>query len=178
MTFLTDMMEKGYTQEEIFALLFESEKNKKRRRMQAIVTETIDAHRLRKMRDLLTFEKLATFKRMNGFDRVVDGEDNWFHARSLPPRPQEFNASLRSELQKLKAAISMPRQKVSNLINEIEQGKVSDEEFAVLKRLVEKRGREAAQVTVTPVDTIQHCSLCSVASARLIPNLRQMYVLS
>ena len=48
----------------------------------------------------------------------------------------------------------MPRQKVSNLINEIEQGKVSDEEFAVLKRLVEKRGREAAQVTVTPVDTI------------------------
>ena len=54
----------------------------------------------------------------------------------------------------------MPRQKVSNLINDIEQGKVSDEEIAVLKRLVEKRGREAAQVTVTPVDTVQHCSPC------------------
>ena len=52
----------------------------------------------------------------------------------------------------------MPRQKVGNLINAIEQGKVSDEEFAILKRLVEKRGREAAQVPVTPVDTVQYCS--------------------
>ena len=47
----------------------------------------------------------------------------------------------------------MPRQKVSNLINAIEQGKVSDEEFAIPKRLV-----EAVQMTVTPVDTIQYCS--------------------
>ena len=54
----------------------------------------------------------------------------------------------------------MPRQKVSNLINAIEQGKVSDEEFAILKRLVEKRGHEEAPVTVTPVDTVQHCSPC------------------
>ena len=52
----------------------------------------------------------------------------------------------------------MPRQKVSNFINAIEQGKVSDEELAILKRLVEKRGREAAQVTVTTVDTVQYCS--------------------
>ena len=39
---------------------------------------------------------------------------------------------------------------------------MTDEEFAVLKRLVEKRSREAAQaqVTVTPVDTVQHCSPC------------------
>ena len=35
---------------------------------------------------------------------------------------------------------------------------MSDEEFAVLKRLVEKRGREATQLTVTPVDTVQYCS--------------------
>ena len=28
-----------------------------------------------KMRDLLAFKKLATFRRVNGFDRVVDGED-------------------------------------------------------------------------------------------------------
>ena len=58
----------------------------------------------------------------------------------------------------MKDATSMPRQKVSNLINAIEQGKVSVEEFAIPKRLVEKRGREAAQVTVTPVDTVQYCS--------------------
>ena len=162
MTFLTDMMEKGFTQEEIFAILFESEQDRKRIRMQAIVTETVDAHCLQKIRDLLAFEKLATWRRMNDFDRVVDGEDNWFHARSLPPTPQEFSASLGSELQKLKDAISMPRLKISNLINEIEEGKVGDEEFAILEWLVEKRSREAAQaqVTVTLVDTVQHCSPC------------------
>ena len=40
--------------------------------------------------------------------------------------------------------------------------KLPDEELAVIKRYVEKRSREAAQaqVTVTPVDTVQHCSLC------------------
>ena len=109
MTFLTDMMERGYTQEEIFAILFESEQDRKRRRMQAIVTETVDAHRLRKMKDLLAFEKLATWRRMNGFDRVVDGEGNWFHGhRPLPPTPQELCASLKSELQELKNEISMP----------------------------------------------------------------------
>ena len=52
----------------------------------------------------------------------------------------------------------MPRQKVDNLINAIEQGKVSNEEFAILKRLVEKRRREAAQVNVMPADTVQYCS--------------------
>ena len=129
--------------------------------MLAIVTETVDAHRLQKMRDLLTFERLATWRRMNGFDRVADGEDNWFHGpRSLPPTPEEYAADLWCKVNEVKDAISMPRQKVGNLINAIEQGKVSDEEFAMLKRLVEKRGHEEAQVTVTPVDTVQHCSPC------------------
>ena len=141
MTFLTDMMEKGYTQEEVFAVLFESEKKKKRRQMLAIVTKTVDAHRLQKMRDLLKFEKLATFRRMNGFDRVMDGEDNWFHAHLLPPTPQEFCASLKSELQKLKKAISMPAecrpwQKTMDFVDGL-KGKLPDEELAVIKRYVE-----------------------------------------
>ena len=56
----------------------------------------------------------------------------------------------------------MPRQKVSRLINAIEQGKLSAEEYATLKRLLEKRVRETAQVTaVTRDDTVQHCSPCS-----------------
>ena len=132
--------------------------------MLAIVTETVDDHRLQKIKDLLTFEKLATWRIMNGFDRVADGEDNWPHGSCfLPPTPKEYAADLRAELNTLKNAISMLRQKVSNLINEIEQGKVSDEEFAILIRLVEKRGREAAQVTVTPVDTVQHCSPCPLS---------------
>ena len=49
MTFLTDMMKKGYTQDDVLAVLFESEEDRKRRRMQAIVTETVDAHRLKKL---------------------------------------------------------------------------------------------------------------------------------
>ena len=161
MTFLTDVMKKGCSEEEVFAVLVESDQDRKRRRVLAIVTETVDAHRLQKMRYLLTFEKLTTWRRMNGFDRVADGEDNWPHgSRLLPPTPEEYAADLRAELNTLKDAISMPRQEVSNLINAIEQGKVSDKELAILKRLVEKRGHEEAQVTVTPVDTVQHCSPC------------------
>ena len=78
-TFLTDVMEKAYSEEEIFPVLVESDQDRKRRRMLTVVTETVEAHRLQKMRDLLTFEKLATWRRMNGFDRVADGEDNWPH---------------------------------------------------------------------------------------------------
>ena len=57
-----------------------------------------------------------------------------------------------------------------SFIKEIGQGTVSstdaigqstanmtDGKFAILKRLVEKQDREAAQVTVTPVGTAQHC---------------------
>ena len=41
------------------------------------------------------------------------------------------------------------------------KGKLPDEELAVIKRHVEKRSHEAAQaqVIVTPVATVQHCSL-------------------
>ena len=102
---------------------------------------------------------------MNGFDRGVNGEDNWFHARSLPPTPQKFSASLRSDLQELKNAISMPAetrpwQKTMDFVDGL-KGKLSDEELAVIKRYVEKRSREAAQarVTVTPVDAVRYCSL-------------------
>ena len=104
---------------------------------------------------------------MDGFDRVVDGEGNWFHGpRSLPSTPEEYTASLRSDLQELKDAISMPVktrtwQKTMDFVDGL-KGKLPDEELAVVKRYVEKRSREAAQaqVTVTPVDTVQHCSPC------------------
>ena len=159
MTFLTDVVKKGYSEDEIFAVLLESDQDRKSRRVLAKVSETVQAHRLQQMKDLLALEKLATWRRMNDFDRAVDGEGNWFHGpRSLPTTPQDFAESLWYEVNTLKDATSMPNQKVSNLTNAIEQGKVSDEEFAILKRLVEKRGREAAQVTVTPVDTVQDSS--------------------
>ena len=82
--------------------------------------------------------------------------------RSLPPTPEQYYAGLWLEVNALRYAISMPRQKVMQLINAIEQDKLSDEEYAYLKRLVEKRVRQTAQVTaVTRNDTVQHCSPCS-----------------
>ena len=47
-----------------------------------------------------------------------------------------------------------------SFINEIGQGTESftDQKFAMLKRYVERRGRDAAHVTVAPIDTAQYCS--------------------
>ena len=158
-TFLTDMANKGYTKKEVLDVLFESEEEKESRRISAIIIKAADAIRLKKCERIPRIKKLATWRRMNGFDRVADDEKNWFGGhRSLPPTSEQYTASLWSEVDALKDAISMPRQKVSKLINAIEQGKLSDEEYATLKRLVEKRNREAAQMTITRVDTIQHCS--------------------
>ena len=160
MTFPTGVVEiRKCSDEELKTMLDEAREASMHSRKLGRVMGVVAARRLQKMKDLLALEKLATWRRINGFDRVADGEDKWFHGpRSLPPTPEEFAADLWSDLQDLKDAISMPRQKISNLINAIDQGKVSDEEFAILKRLVEKRGREEAQVTVTPVDTVQYCS--------------------
>ena len=76
---------------------------------------------------------------------------------------------MRSDLQKLKDAISMPAedtvtrswQKTIDFVDGL-KGKLQDEESAVIRRYVEKRSREAAQAqaTVTPVDTVQHSSPC------------------
>ena len=174
--FLTDVVEMGYSEDEIFAIINESEQDRKRRQVLAKVTETVAAYRLREIKDHQAREKLATWRRMNGFDRVADGEDNWFHGpRSPPPTTDEFASSLLSELNALRDAISMPEgdrfsPRAKSFIKEIGQGTVNstytigqftanmtDEEFAILRRLVEKRDREAAQVTVTLVDTIQYC---------------------
>ena len=167
-TFLTDLMKKGYTQDEIFAVIYESERERKRRRMQAIVIETVAAHRLNQLKEFLAYQELATWRRMNGFDRVVESEESCFHGhRSLPPTPQEYYTGLWSEVNALKAAISMPAedtmtrpwQKTIDFVDEL-KGKIPDEELAVIKRYVEKRSREAAQVqvTVTQVNTVQHSS--------------------
>ena len=61
----------------------------------------------------------------------------------------------------LKEAISTsgrarPWQKTKELFDGLEGG-LPDEELAAIKRYVERRSRKAAQVTVTPVSTVQHC---------------------
>ena len=74
-TFLTDAIRKGYTQDEVFAIIFESEQEKERRRILAIVTKTVDAFRLENINEFLAYEKLATWRRINGFDRIA-ADDN------------------------------------------------------------------------------------------------------
>ena len=107
-TFLTDMINKGYTKKEVLDVLFESKQEKERRRRAAIVTKTVDALRLKNMREFLAYQQLATWRRMNGFDRVA-GEESCFNGHGLlPPTPQEYYAGLWSELNASKDAISMP----------------------------------------------------------------------
>ena len=148
-TFLTDLMKKGYAQDEIFVVIFESERERKRRRMQAIVSETVNAHRLKKMKEFLAYEKLATWRRMDGFDRIA-ADDNQRASRPLPLTPEQFTQSLWSEVNALKDTISMPAesrpwQKTIDFVDGL-NGKLPDEELAAIKRYVEKRSREAAQV--------------------------------
>ena len=122
--------------------------------------DAVSAHRLEQMRDLLAREQLKTWRSKNGLDR----DDSWMYG-ARPLSPQEFTASLWAEVNELKAAISMPvrggpswQEYKRNIIRKIERDEVSDEDFAVIKRLVETRDRVAAQVTVTQVSTVQHCS--------------------
>ena len=152
MSFLPDIVKKGWTEEEVFGICFESERERNRRRLQAIVCD----HHLKDVKEFLAYQQLATWRRENGFDRV-EAVDH----RSLPPTPEQYYTGLWLEVNALKDAISMPLQ-LLQLINAIEQDKLSDEEYATLKRCMEKRVRETAQVTaVTRDHTVQHCSPCS-----------------
>ena len=162
MSFLPDMVQKGWTEEEVFGICFESERERNRRRLQAIVCD----HHLKQVKDILLYNELATWRRENGFDRVEAVEKNWFgDHRSLPPTPEQYHAGLWVEVNALKAAISMPirggpswQEYKRNIVRKIEQGEVSDEDFAVIKRLVETRDRDAAQMTAKPVGTVQYSS--------------------
>ena len=170
MTFLTGVVKMEYSEQEITVVLGESEQARKHRQKLAKVTETVAAYRLKELHYFQAREKLATRRRTHGYDC----DDSWMLG-TLRLSPQEFTASLWSELNALRDAISMPEgdrfsPRAKSFIKEIGQGTVNstdaigqsianmtDEKFAILKRLVEKRDREAAQVTVTQVSAAQHC---------------------
>ena len=166
MTFPTGVVEiRKCPDEELKTMLDEAREASKHSRKLGRVMGIVAARRLQQMKDLLALEKLATWRRMNGFDRVADGEDNWFHGpRSLPPTPEEFAADLWSKVNELKNAISMPAktrpwQKTMEFLDGLKD-KLPDEELAVIKRYVERRSREAAQMIATTVDIVQYCSPC------------------
>ena len=60
MTFLTGGIKMNYSEEEIFAVLNESEQARKHRQKLAKVTKTVAAHRLREMQYFQAREQLAT----------------------------------------------------------------------------------------------------------------------
>ena len=165
LTFLADMIPKGYTEDEVFGVLFESERERKRREMLTRVTKTVDAYRLKQMKEFLIYEELAIWRKDNGFDRVAEGQESCFPGhRSLPPTPQEYYSSLWCEVNALKEAISMPArtpwQKMIDFVDGL-KGNLPAGELAEIKRYVEKRCREEARAQVTAVtrdDTVQHCS--------------------
>ena len=158
MTFPTGLDFRKYSDEELTAMLVEAVEASKHARKRGRVMGIVAAHRLKQMRTLLMYEELATWRRENGFDREMEGEESCFTGhRSLPPTPQEYYASLWCEVNALKDAISMPLQ-LLKLMNAIEQDTLSDEEYATIKRCMEKRDRDAAQVTVTQGSTVQQCS--------------------
>ena len=144
MTFPTGLDFRKYSDEELTAMLVEAVEASKHARKRGRVMGIVAAHRLKQMRTLLMYE--------DGFDRVEDVDH-----RSLPPTPEQYYAGLWLEVNALKDAISMPLQ-LLKLFNAIEQDTLSDEEYATLKRCVETRDRDAAQVTVTQVSTVQQCS--------------------
>ena len=92
--FLADMIQKGYTEDEVFGVLLESERERKRRDMLTRVTKTVAAHRIKHMREFLMYEELAIWRRENGFDRVVEGVESCFMfiARFRPPRSNTMPA--------------------------------------------------------------------------------------
>ena len=156
MTFPTGGVKMEYSEEEIFAILNESEQARKHRQKLAKVTETVAAYRLREIQYFQARVQLATWTRTHGYDR----DDSWMHG-ALRLSPEEFTASLWSNLQELKDAISMSGkarswQKTIEFFDGL-KGDLSDEELAAIKRYVARRSREAAQVTVAPVSTAQHC---------------------
>ena len=111
MTFTNDstcVVKKQYSDEEISAVLAESRQAQKHLRKLDKVTETVAANRLKKMRHLQAVEKLATWRRACGFDRLAEGDDSWIRG-TRPLTPEEFTASLWSDRKELEDAVSMPK---------------------------------------------------------------------
>ena len=124
MTFPNDgtcVIKMEYSEKEISAVHAESEQERKRLRKLGKVMETVAAYRLKELQHFQTMEHLATWRRTHGYDC----DDGWMHG-TRPLSPQEFTASLWSDLQELKDAISMPGrarpwQKANELLDGLER---------------------------------------------------------
>ena len=115
-------------------MLKESREASKHSRKLGRVMEIVADHRLQQLQYFQAMEQLATWRKTHGYDC----NDSWMHG-ILPLSPQEFTASLWSDFQELKDAISMsgrarPWQKTREFLEGL-KGDLPDEELAVIKRL-------------------------------------------
>ena len=152
------MVKKGWTEEEVFGICFESERERNRRRLQAIVCD----HHLKQVKEFILHNELAIWRRENGLDRVEAVEKNWFDDhRSLPPTPEQYYADLWLEVNALRDAISIPAKSRPRQKDSMEE-LLAKFEYAEIKRCIDKRCREEAQakaqMTAKPVGTVQQCS--------------------
>ena len=134
-------------------MLVEAGEASKHARKRGRVMGIVAAHRLKQMRTLLMYEELATWRRENGFDREMEGEESCFTGhRSLPPTPQEYYASLWCEVNALRDTISIPAKSRPRQKDSMEE----------IKRCIDKRCREEAQakaqMAAKPVGTVQQCN--------------------
>ena len=145
------MVKMKYTEDEVSAMIAESREACKRLRKLDVIRKTVATHRFKEMRHLRAVKKLTTWRRTYGFDRLEEDDDHWVHG-PLPPTPEQTTASIWSDLNELKDAISISgkersRKRVNIFNNELDKGTASftDEEFAMLKRMVgEARPRYGA----------------------------------
>ena len=151
-----------YSDEELTAMLVEAVEASKHARKRGRVMGIVAAHRLKQMRTLLMYEELATWRRANGFDREMEGEESCFTGhRSLPPTPQEYYSSLWCEVNALRDAISIPAKSRPRQKDSMEE-LLAKFDYAEIKRCIDKRRREEAQakaqMAAEPVGTVQQCN--------------------
>ena len=109
MMFPTGVDFRKYSDEELTTMLAEAGEASKHARKRGRVMGIVAAHRLEQVKEFLVYNELAIWRRENGFDRVMEGEESCFPGhRSLPPTPQEYYASLWCEVNALRDAISIP----------------------------------------------------------------------
>ena len=127
-----------------------------------MLRKRVATQRLNELRHLRAIQKLAAWRRSNGFDRCDVHDGKWIHSPQ-PRTLEETTASMWADLNALKKEISMSekersKQRVEGFLNELEQ-----ETASLTKRI----GRAAAHVVVARVDTAQPCnprSSCSQIS--------------
>ena len=61
-----------------------------------MIRKVVATHRLKKLRHLHAVEKLATWRRTYGFDRLEDSDDHWVHGL-LSLTPEQITASMWSD---------------------------------------------------------------------------------